>query len=282
MPAIHLPRLRKQVGELAKYCSEPGVFLDKLKDLFDYYGDRTLRPSQVAAKPIAIQAANVPRPVLRQIVTELTPYANKTPHIIIDLSRELWRFGWFEHRMLACQLVGKLPDDHAEEIILLIESWCQENHEEALLDAMSTRSLTALHAKNTPLLVSKAQEWIDRPGDESPQMTDAVKLSFQKLGLRSLAPLIEDSVYENLPKIYKSLKPILLAPPKILRPDLLNLLRMLGRRSPQETAYYLRNLLHESPTATLQWLVRRSLNTLPEDLQSSLRAAINPTKPSPN
>ena len=69
MPAIHLPRLRKQVHELTEHISDPKVFLRKLKDLFDYYGDRTLRPSQLAAKPTAIPAANVPNPVLRQTLT---------------------------------------------------------------------------------------------------------------------------------------------------------------------------------------------------------------------
>lgn len=282
MPAIHLPRLRKQVGELATYCSEPTVFLDKLKDLFNYYGDRTLRPSQVAAKSIAIQTANVPRPVLRQVVNELTPHANNTPHIVLDLCRELWRYGWFEHRLLACQLLGKLPSDYADEIILVVETWCLENHEETLVDAMSTSSLTALHSENTDLLIRKAQEWIDHPESAAPRMPAAVLLNFQKLGLRSLAPLIQDPSYENLPKIFKSLKPIMQNPPKILRPDFLDLLRLLGRRSPQETAFYLRNLLDESPTAALQWLVRRTLNTLPEDLQSNLREAIKPTKTTPN
>jgi hypothetical protein len=282
MPAIHLPRLRKQVSELAKFCSDPPVFLDKLKDLFTYYGDRTLRPSQVAARPISIQAANVPRPVLRQIVSELTPYANNTPHIILNLCRELWRYGWLEHRLLACRLAGKLPNDHADDIVLLIETWCFENHEESLVDAMATSSLTALHKDNADLLIGKAMEWVTQPAEDTPQIAAAVALNFQKLGLRALAPLIEDPEYENLPKIFKTLKPILQAPPKILRPDLLNLLRILGRRSPQETTFYLRSLLNESPGATLQWIARRVLNTLPEDLQSSLRTAINPPKTSPN
>jgi hypothetical protein len=282
MPAIHLPRLRKQVSELAKYCSEPPVFLDKLKDLFNYYGDRTLRPSQVAARPVSIQAANVPRPVLRQVVSELTPYATSTPHIILNLCRELWRYGWLEHRMLACQLAGKLPNDHAEDIVFMIETWCYENHEESLVDAMATSSLIALHKDNSDLLISKALEWITHPAGGTPQIAAAVILNFQKLGLRSLAPLIDDPEYENLPKIFKTMKPILQAPPKILRPDLLNLLRILGRRSPQETTFFLRSLLNESPTATLQWLARRVINILPEDLQSRLRAAINPPKPPPN
>lgn len=282
MPAIHLPRLRKQVSELAVHCSEPTIFLDRLKDLFDYYGDRTLRPSQVAAKSIALQAANVPRPVLRQVVNELTPHAYKTPHIILDLCRELWRFGWLEHRILACQLLGKLPDTHTEEILSQVESWCSDNHEESLIDTLSTRSLAALHANQSDLLIKKVQEWIDHSKDDGFQKTAAVALNFQKLGLRSLAPLIENPEYENLPKIYKTLKPTLLAPPKILRPDILNLLRLLGRRSPQETTFFLRTLLDESSDPTLQWLVRRSLNSLPKDLQSSLRTAIKPTKLSPN
>jgi hypothetical protein len=277
MPAINLPRLRKQVNELAPYCSEPEVFLRKLKDLFDYYGDRTLRPSQVAARPTAISAANVPQPVIRHVVGELVPYANSTPHLILDLSRELWKYGWLEHRLLACLLLGKLPSSYAEEIIQLAEEWCKQNHEEALLNAIAERSLAPLQSEHPDLLIAKAQEWIAAPTtkqDQQPSLSAAVLLNFQKLGFRALLPLVADQGYENLPKIYKTLKPSLQTPAKVLRPDLLDLLRHLGRRSPQETAFFLRSLHTESPSTTLNWLIRRSLNAFPKDLQQSLRVLI--------
>jgi hypothetical protein len=285
MPAINLPRLRKQVNELAPYCSEPEIFLRKLKDLFDYYGDRSLRPSQVAARPTAIPAFNVPPPVLRQVVGEITPYATRTPHLILDLSRELWKYGWFEQRLLACELLGKIPPSQAEEIVRLAEEWCQENFEEALLTAIAELSLAPLHVERHELLLAKAQEWLAAPEskqDIKPALPAAVLVNLQKLGLRALVPLATNQGYENLPMIYKTLKPILQSPSKVLRPDVLDLLRSLSRRSPQETAFYLRGLHKESPSATLTWLIRRSLNTFPEDLRYSLRELIKSGKTPPN
>lgn len=285
MPAIHLPRLRKQVHELALYSSEPKKFLAKLKDLFDYYGNRTLRPSQVAARPTAIPAAHVPQPVLRQIVKELTPHANQTPHLILDLSRELWKYGWMEQRILACHLLGKLPLEYEDDILQLAENWCRQNHEEQLIHTIAEQSLASLHAGNPPVVVAKAEGWIDMPnrmqtGQETISASELV--NFQKLGLRALIPLIEDPNFENLPLIYNTLQATLESPPKVVRPDLLDILKRLARRSPRETAFYIRKVHQQSPSSTLSWLIRHSLNAFPHDLQGGLRKLANLGKGTPN
>jgi len=285
MPAIHLPRLRKQIHELSDQCANPKVFLSRLKDLFDYYGDRTLRPSQLAAKPTAIPSANVPNPVLRHTINGLAPHAVSTPHLILDLCRELWNFGWLEHRLLASQLLGKLPLENPDEITTLVEQWCLENHEEVLLDSLSKHSLTQLQTENPYFLIAKAEEWIAAQNSKAkhkPPIQTAALINLQKLGLRALIPLITEPTYENLPRIYNALRPIMADPPKVLRPDLLDIIRALALRSPAETAYFLRDLSTNSPTATLTWLIRRGLNAFPEDTQTSLRNLINPTKPTRN
>lgn len=285
MPAIHLPRLRKQIHELADACADPDKFLRKLQELFEYYGDRTLRPSQLAAKPTAIPSANVPSPVLRHLVNGLTPHAVQTPHLIFDLSRELWKFGWTEHRLLASQLLGKLPLEDPEEISSLVEEWCLENHEEVLLESIANHSLTRLQAENPGFLISKAAVWIgsrSRKSSDSPPLPAASLTNLKRLGLRALIPLISDPEFENLPKIFTALDEITEDPPKILRPDLLDTLRALASRSPAETAFFLRQLYHANPSKTTTWLIRRSLLKFPEDAQASLRTLINPAKPSLN
>lgn len=282
MPAINLPRLRKQVNDLAPYCSEPEVFLRKFKDLLDFYGDRTLRPSQASARHAAISSANVPPQVLRQVVITLTPYAASTPHLIFDLGQELWKYAWLDHRLLACDLIGKLPASYAPEILQLAEAWCMETHEEVLLSAIAGRSLAALHTDHQDLLLDKVRHWISAPEtlrDSDPALPPAVLLNLQKLGLQALLPLISSPAFENLPRLFNLLKPTLQDPPKGLRPDLVDVLRRLGRRTPQETAFYLRSLHADSPSATLIWLIRRSLNAFPENLQPGLREMIKPAKP---
>ncbi|MEN8241876.1 MAG: DNA alkylation repair protein [Chloroflexota bacterium] len=285
MPAIHLPRLRKQIHELSDQIADPKLFLSRLKDLFDYYGDRTLRPSQLAAKPTAIPSANVPNPVLRHTINGLSPHALSTPHLILDLCRELWNFGWLEHRLLASQLLGKLPLDDPDGITTLVEQWCLDNHEEALLESLSKHSLTQLQTENPNFLIATAAEWIGAPetrAKQKPPIPASALINLQKLGLRGLIPLITEPTYENLPRIYNALRPIMADPPKVLRPDLLDIIRSLARRSSAETAYFLRDLACNSPTATLTWLIRRGLNAFPEDTQTSLRELINPTKPALN
>lgn len=285
MPAIHLPRLRKQIHELSSQIADPKIFLSRLKDLFDYYGDRTLRPSQLAAKPTAIPSSNVPNPVLRHTLQGLIPHASSTPHLVLDLCRELWKSGWLEQRLLASQLLGKLPVGDPEEITSLVESWCLDNHEEALLESISTHSLTRLQTESPDVLIAKAREWLQAPDHkkkQKPPIPVSALINLQKLGLRALIPLISDPDFENLPKVYSALREIMADPPKTVRPDLLDIIKALASRSPAETAYFLRDLVSNSPSDTLTWLIRRGLNAFPEDTETSLRELIKPHKPALN
>ena len=89
MTAIDPPQLRKQVDNLVQHYADPEKFLRDLRDLFNYYGDRTKRVSQHSAKTTALPASYVPQPVLRQIVVGLLPYAENVPHAILVLARSL-------------------------------------------------------------------------------------------------------------------------------------------------------------------------------------------------
>ena len=81
----------------------------------------------------------------------------------------------------------------------------------------------------------------------------------------------------NLPKVYKLLKPKLAEAPNTLRPYLLDLLRPLARRSPQEVAYILRTELAQSPSNKhLIWLTRRAMDALPAEQQAKLKSLIFP------
>ena len=148
----------------------------------------------------------------------------------------------------------------------MIEVWCKENHEEALLDALAKHSLTMLQTENPNSLIAKAQEWIAAPQTKSknkPTQPPAAVINLQKLGLRALMPMINDPKFENLPKIYNSLRPIFESPPKVLRPDLLDILRLLAERSPAETAYFLRGLHTEITLRNPDLAASQELEQLP-------------------
>ncbi len=288
MPAIHLPRLRQQVEELVEYYADPEKFLRELGDLFEFYGDHTRRSSQESQKPTALPVVNVPAPVLRQLLLQLTPYAENAPHTILVLARTFWKQPVLEYRLLAAQLLGKLPIQEQEEVYHLVDSWTLQNHEEAVLTAIATSSLETIQKEDPAGLMEKIENWLypteeeekEPDGEEQSapkkELSPVERRSQIKLGLIALQPFVNDYTYQNLPRIYNLLKPLMRQSEKVLRPYLLDLLRPLARRSPQEVAYILRTELTESRTANVAWLGRRILPNLPPEHQTRLRAILFP------
>lgn len=283
MPAIHLPRLRQQVEALVQYYAEPEKFLRELGDLFEFYGDHTRRTTEKTQKPITLSEMNVPLPVLRQIVLELTPYAENAPHAVMVLVRMLWQKSVMEYRQLAAQLLGKLPLSYAGDVLTQVQTWMLENHEEVLLDSLSTHSLETLQREAPADLLETIEGWLsDKQAVEEEQdppareLTPAEKRTQVKLGLLALRPFVRDQSFQNLPRLYSLLKPMMRTSSKAMRPYLLDLLRPLARRSPQEVAFILRTELDGEDTANVAWLARRLLPELPPEHQKRLRQRLFP------
>ncbi|MBN2551072.1 MAG: DNA alkylation repair protein [Anaerolineales bacterium] len=275
MPAIHLPRLQQQVEALSEHYADPEKFSRQLRDLFTFYGDKTRRPSEQARKAPRLPIENVPAPVLRQVVTQLTPYAEKTPHAILNLCRGLWQHPILEYRLLAAMLLGKAAISHAEETLDLVQNWALENKEEQILQTIAGSSLSTIRQQDANQLLSRVQNWLspDEKDFRSAEIT-----SLQKLGLSALLPFVEDFGFANLPRIYALITPLLRQSPRLLRPYLLDLLIPLARRSPQEVAYLLRTELEAEPSEQLKWLGRRTLPALPEENQARLRPLVSRTR----
>ena len=78
MPAIDLARLKKQTAQLANLFDQPSDFLRELKEILDFYVNRTLRSQGVAPSSV-LPTYRTPSVVLRQIETELRPVVGSNP-----------------------------------------------------------------------------------------------------------------------------------------------------------------------------------------------------------
>jgi len=281
MPAIHLPRLRTQVAELVLAYAEPDLFVRKLRDLFNYYGDRTRRVSRRTARPTGLPTVNLPQPVIKEVITQLTPYAQTAPHAVLTLAQTLWASPMLENRLLSAHMLGKLPLDESTNVLILVTTWCRENHEEAILTSLATHSLATIQKENSPLFLDQVQTWLTPEQEEAAQDTEAGKrptpsgaaastLNLQKLALIALPPLIQNPQFENLPRIYSIIDPVVSDAPKLLRPYILDVMRLLALRTPPETAYLLKKHLTENPSLHVRWLARRVYTELPQEFHSRL------------
>ncbi len=79
-----------------------------LNELLDFYTNRTIRTTQVVQR-LSAPTYHTPRPVLRQIESELAMLAENDPGEAVDLVKVLWKANSLESRLLAAYLLGSIP-----------------------------------------------------------------------------------------------------------------------------------------------------------------------------
>ena len=263
MPAIQLARLKIQVTDLLTHFDEPTEFLHQLHDLLNFYADRTRRPGRSGKPKPLIQAYNAPRQVIRRIEGDLTPLVLADSAQALALADQLWADPWFECRLLAISILGMLPLDAPETIVTRLQTWGKTCRENALLDALLGTGAATLRAEAPDDFLLLVDHWLSS-GD----------LPSRTIGLRALPALIMNPKFENLPALYRLLSPLLREASSSLEGDLLRVVRALGERSPQETAYFLQQNLNAPHKAGLAVIVRRSLDVFPPEMENLLRVTL--------
>jgi hypothetical protein len=90
-------------------------------------------------------------------------------------------------------------------------------------------------------------------------------------GIQALVPLISSPDFDNLPPVFEIVQPILKASPAILQYDLQELITVLFEASPDETVYFLQQILKGTKSPLPAVALRRMSPELPPDLQASVR-----------
>jgi len=263
MPAIQLARLKIQAVRLANDFSQPDAFISKLDDILDFYADRTHRPGQSGTPHPLLAAYNVPAPVLRQLLLELAPLVKNNPQAGLFLADELWKRGNLECRLISASLLGLAPRESAEEVISKVQVWLQTETEQRLIEALLRQGLGSIRQDVPAKYLALLETWLASPD-----------LSQQEFGLLGMLPLLQDDSFTNLPILFRLLTPYIRIAHNHLRPALLSVLDALVMRSPQETAYLLRQNLSTPDNPDTTWIIRKMLRRFPPEVQDSLRTAI--------
>ncbi len=263
MPAVQPALLRRQAALLAGHFDDPPAYLRSLHHLLDFYADRAHRPGKSGMPAPILAAYKVRPPILRMILHELLPLALEAPPAALALCDALWLEQNLEFRLLAAMLLGRLPVTPSEPILSRLQAWLTPDLEFYVIEALMQHGLERMRQERPKLVLKLAADWL-----ESKQPLD------QQLGLRALLPLAADPQFDNLPVFFRLLRPLSLQVPQGLRPDLLDLLAALARRSPQETAYFMRQALDNDKASDTAWLIRQLLNEFPPESQQLLKQAL--------
>lgn len=259
MPAIDLARLKTQAARLTEKFGEPEAFIHDLNELLDIYTNRTIRGAQVAQRH-SIPTYNTPKPVLRQIQSELAPLAETRPGEAITLIKALWDAGSMESRLLAASLLGSIPSSSAIPALTRLPDWLARSTDREVRAALLTDALARLRRERPDTLFIILESWLasGRP-------------SLQVWGMQALVPMLEEPHFENLPAVFRILRPAFEAAGPLTQLDFQTCMAALEHVSLTETVAFLREIIRENPAPLMLRTFRRILPGLSPEFQSAMR-----------
>ncbi len=263
MPAAELSRLRMQINGLIDRFSDPAGFRLALRDLLEMYANHAYRPGQAVHPQPLLPSYRVPPLITHQLELELGKTCLEQPAQALEVVEALWHDPYLEPRLMAAVLLGAIPASQGEAVIQKLRDWAVPAENFRMLDALFRHATTSLRRETPQLLFGLYEEWINSP-----------QTATQSQGIRALIPIIEDEAFENLPPVFRLLSPLVQRSPAALQTDLHAALETLARRTPIETAYFLRQALSMSPGPSVARLIRRCLPLFDPYQQASLRAAL--------
>ncbi len=266
MPAVELLHLRTQIRELSNRFDDPPFFCSGLKEILEQYANRTYRAGQVVQTQPLFPSYRVAPLILRELEIELRRFGQAKPEQALRAADILWNDAYLETRYLASVLLGSVPIEQADHVVRELHRWAKPDENYRMIDTLFQNGTTILRRQGSSLLLSLAEEWI-----ESTSVQD------QALGIHILVPLVLEDTYENLPPIYRMLSSLVQKMPGKLQADLQTVIEALIKRSPVETAYFLRQALPIAQGQATARLIRRCLPAFPTAQQEILKAAIRTT-----
>lgn len=263
MPAAELSRLRAQINGLIAQFKDPVALRRGLRDLLEMYANWAYRPGKALQPQPLLPSYRVPPLVMQQLELELSRTCQEMPVEALAVVEELWRDGYLEPRQLAAMLLGAIPISQAEAVLAKICAWAQPAENFRMIDTLFRCGTISIRHSAPEQLTPVLEEWLTASAIET-----------QVMGIRALIPLIEDMQFANLPIIYRLLGPLVQNATPGLQTELQSALEALVRRSPTETAFFLRQSLGVTAQPATARMIRRCLPLFDVGLQTSLRAAL--------
>ena len=259
MPAINLARLKTQAARLSEKFGEPELFVRELNELLDFYTNRTIRSTQIVQR-LSLPTFRTPAPVLRQIQAEIGSQAETRSAQAIALTNALWKAGSLEARLLAAYLLGSIPPVQAIPALTRLPEWLAQSTDKEIRTALLTNAFARLRRENPEALFILLEDWLKSPRN-----------SLQVWGLRALIPMLTDPHFENLPAVFRILKPAVRSAGPVTQLELQACLATLERVSLTETLAFLRDIITDNPAPLMLRTFRRLLAGLSPELQAGLR-----------
>ncbi len=264
MPAVQLTSLNQQIDALAQRFLDPVDFQNGLEALLVRYADLTYKPGQAVRQTGLPYSSYRTAPiVMRALEDRLAFLAPRYPEPAITIAEGLWKAEKTEPRRLAAVLLGNLPAEHVDSVLSRLKTWSVPGVEFGHLEALFSLGSARLRREDSPKWLEMIHTWLNS--------TDQ---AIVRLGVMAVTTLARDQNFENLPAIFTLSGPLLAQSSGELQTELRALLVQLARRSPAETAFFLRQVIGSRPSPMLLRIIRRCLPEFPVESQARLRSLL--------
>lgn len=264
MPAVQLAQLDQQINHLTRHFADPGAFRYELESLLVRYADLTYKPGEsVRQSTLLISSYRTAPIVMRKLEQRMAALAVHNPDLVLPAADLLWQADESEMRRLAAVLIGSLPAEKTDDVLQRMRQWSVPGNNPVHFEVLYDLGTATLRRSAPQKWLELIRAWLND--------TD---LEIARLGVIAITRLVKDREFENLPAVYNAINPLVSVTPERLQYELRVLVSQLARRSPTETAYFLRQALGSHPTATLARLVRRILPEFPEETQDRLKSLL--------
>ncbi len=260
MPAVQIEHLARQVEDLELSFEQPDLFMRRLREIMDAYADHTFRSgTTIKIRPV-LSTYQIPPPIMRHLIQRLSTTAQKVGRPTVAICDALWQEPVYEYRMLASHLISQIPGAFSSVILERVFQWAPQCKDTDILTTLFNVSLAGVRKND----VSAYLEFIGRWSNSS-------DVDLQRLACIGLMPLIEDDHFENFPAIFALLSPLARTLPQEISTEVSDVVKILARRSPSETVYFLRQVMLTSANKRPEVLIRFVLPELPPYQQANLR-----------
>jgi len=263
MTAVNPARLRFQIQGLVSFFNAPVEFHQRLRDLFSLYANYALRFGEMTPSRPLIPMYHLPHPVKRQLILDLKPHIESNPEAALLIADQLWSDEYYEIKGTAILIIDALPLDDPQPILERLHEWLIPSLDNVLRTELLS---AATHKLQKNFLEAWESLIYSLLNQTDPEMV--------ALGIKGLSESTKDPDFKNLPAVFRLASPFIRNPHSAYIRDLEGLIEAMADLSPQETGYFIKQILSMSTSPETVRLVKSCLSAFPEAIQADLKSTL--------
>jgi hypothetical protein len=251
MAAIDLTKLKRLSTHLVTLCDSPEKFQNELHNLLETFSDRSLRLSSMSDHGTPLNTYRVPKQVIYSITRNIEPIMRQSPGEFFNLSDYLWADEVIESKLIALFIIGRISIDFTKEITARLVEWEKGCTDIYMINNFINLGLYNLRHDSVAIFIMLAETWITTK-----------TASTQKIGIKCIQVLITDTIFDNIPLMFRLVTIVLKDYSLQIETDLGRLLKLLLQKYPDETLNFLNNFITVNKNKKVVRLIRQSLANL--------------------